>query len=304
MKKIIKYLTHPREALICLMNKNFFLFLPDKLYLKWKYKLLIGKKLDLKNPKLLSEKLQWLKLYNRNPEYTKMVDKYEVRNYIENKIGKQYLIPLVGVYDKFDDIDFDKLPNKFVIKCTHDSGGLVICKDKNTLNMKAAKKKINKFMKRNYYKVHREWPYKNVKPRIVIEKYIENKDKSDLLEYNIFCFNGIPKLVSVCYRDKEKNRFNDFYDSDFNKLDLKCIYNASNVILDKPKQFDKMKEIASILSKDIPHLRVDFYLCNNKIYLGELTFFHFAGFTKFEPKNYEITLGDYLKLDEGNTNEK
>ncbi len=304
MKKIIKYLTHPREALICLMNKNFFFFLPDKLYLKWKYKLLIGKKLDLKNPKLLSEKLQWLKLYNRNPEYTKMVDKYEVRNYIENKIGKQYLIPLVGVYDKFDDIDFDKLPNKFVIKCTHDSGGLVICKDKNTLNMKAAKKKINKFMKRNYYKVHREWPYKNVKPRIVIEKYIENKDKSDLLEYNIFCFNGIPKLVSVCYGDKEKNRFNDFYDSDFNKLDLKCIYNASNVILDKPKQFDKMKEIASILSKDIPHLRVDFYLCNNKIYLGELTFFHFAGFTKFEPKNYEITLGDYLKLDEGNTNEK
>ena len=304
MKKIIKYLTHPREALICLMNKNFFFFLPDKLYLKWKYKLLIGKKLDLKNPKLLSEKLQWLKLYNRNPEYTKMVDKYEVRNYIENKIGKQYLIPLVGVYDKFDDIDFDKLPNKFVIKCTHDSGGLVICKDKNTLNMKAAKKKINKFMKRNYYKVHREWPYKNVKPRIVIEKYIENKDKSDLLEYNIFCFNGIPKLVSVCYGDKEKNRFNDFYDSDFNKLDLRCIYNASNVILDKPKQFDKMKEIASILSKDIPHLRVDFYLCNNKIYLGELTFFHFAGFTKFEPKNYEITLGDYLKLDEGNTNEK
>ncbi len=304
MKKIIKYLTHPRETLICLMNKNFFFFLPDKLYLKWKYKLLIGKKLDLKNPKLLSEKLQWLKLYNRNPEYTEMVDKYEVRNYIENKIGKQYLIPLVGVYDKFDDIDFDKLPNKFVIKCTHDSGGLVICKDKSTLNMKAAKRKINKFMKRNYYKVHREWPYKNVKPRIVIEKYIENKDKSDLLEYNIFCFNGIPKLVSVCYGDKEKNRFNDFYDSDFNKLDLKCIYNASNVILDKPKQFDKMKEIASILSKNIPHLRVDFYLCNNKIYLGELTFFHFAGFTKFEPKNYEITLGDYLKLDEGNTNEK
>ena len=304
MKKIIKYLTNPREALICLMNKNFFFFLPDKLYLKWKYKLLIGKKLDLKNPKLLSEKLQWLKLYNRNPEYTEMVDKYEVRNYIENKIGKQYLIPLVGVYDKFDDIDFDKLPNKFVIKCTHDSGGLVICKDKSTLNMKAAKRKINKFMKRNYYKVHREWPYKNVKPRIVIEKYIENKDKSDLLEYNIFCFNGIPKLVSVCYGDKEKNRFNDFYDSDFNKLDLKCIYNASNVILDKPKQFDKMKEIASILSKNIPHLRVDFYLCNNKIYLGELTFFHFAGFTKFEPKNYEITLGDYLKLDEGNTNEK
>lgn len=304
MKKIIKYLTHPREALICLMNKNFFFFLPDKLYLKWKYKLLIGKKLDLKNPKLLSEKLQWLKLYNRNPEYTEMVDKYEVRNYIENKIGKQYLIPLVGVYDNFDDIDFDKLPNQFVIKCTHDSGGLVICKDKNTLNMKAAKKKINKFMKRNYYKVHREWPYKNVKPRIVIEKYIENKDKSDLLEYNIFCFNGIPKLVSVCYGDKEKNMFNDFYDSDFNKLDLKCIYNASNVIFDKPKQFDKMKEIASILSKNIPHLRVDFYLCNNKIYLGELTFFHFAGFTKFEPKDYEITLGNYLKLGEGNTNEK
>lgn len=304
MKKIIKYICHPKEALVCLMNKNFFFFLPDKFYLMWKYRLIIGKNLNLKDPKLLSEKLQWLKLYNRNPQYTNMVDKYEARKYIENKIGKEYLIPLIGVYDNFDDIDFNSLPRQFVIKCTHDSGGLIVCKDKSKLDINATRKKINKYLKRKYFYVHREWPYKNVRPRIVIEKYLENKSKEDLIEYNFFCFSGVPKIMSVCYGDKEKNRFNDYYDVNFKKMNLKCIYNTSDKVFKKPKQLEKMKEIASILSKDIPCLRVDLYLCNDKIYVGELTFSHFAGFTKFEPEDYEMILGDYIELNGEKNNEK
>ena len=257
MKKIIKYICHPKDTLVCMMNKNFFFFVPDKIYLKWKYRLIIAKKLDLKNPKLLSEKLQWLKLYDRNPIYTKMVDKYEAREYIKDKAGEKYLIPLIGIYDKFDEIDFDKLPNQFVMKCTHDSGGLVICKDKKQLDLKKARKKINKYLKRKYFYVHREWPYKNVKPRIIIEKYMENKNKEDLKEYNFFCFNGVPEMI----------------------------------------------DIAKSLSKNIPCLRVDLYLCNDKIYIGELTFSHFAGFTKFEPKEYETILGNYIKIG-GKRNEK
>lgn len=303
MSKIINYIKNPKSILIYLMNKNCFFLLPDKVYLKWKFKLIVGYKLDLKNPKTFSEKLQWLKLNNKNPDYTRMVDKYGAREYIKEKVGEEYLVPLIGVYDNFNDIDFEKLPNQFVIKCTHDSGGLVICKDKSSFDIKKAKKKINKFMKRNYYKVHREWPYKNVKHRIVIEEYIMNKDMSDLMEYNIFCFNGVPKFVSLCYGDKDKNRFNDFYDSSFNKLETKCIYNSSDNVFEKPKQFNEMKKIAEILSKNIPHLRVDFYLCDDKIYLGELTFYHFAGFTKFTPHKYEILFGSYLNIKEKN-NEK
>lgn len=304
IKKIINYITHPKETLVYMMNKNFFFFIPDKIYLKWKYKLIIGKKLDLDNPKLLSEKLQWLKLYNRKNIYTQMVDKYEARDYIKNRVDEKYLIPVIGVYDNFDDINFDKLPSKFVMKCTHDSGGLVICKNKNNLNIAAARKKINKCLKRKYFYVHREWPYKNVKPRIVIEKLLENKNKEDLIEYNFFCFDGKPKIISVCHGDKEKNRYNDFYDINFKKLQLKCIYNTSDKIFEKPNKLKEMINIAVLLSKDIPCLRVDLYLCNNKIYVGELTFSHFAGFTQFEPQKYETILGNYIKIKDLNNEKK
>lgn len=169
----------------------------DKEYLKILYEIVMGKRLELDNPQTFNEKLQWLKLYDRNDEYTKMVDKYEVKKYVEDKIGKQYIIPTLGVWDRFEDIDFDKLPNKFVLKCTHDSGGVVICKDKNLFDRKLAQKKINKNLKENFFWQSREWPYKNVKPRIIAEEFLENKSKEEIVDYKYYCFDGKPKVQIV-----------------------------------------------------------------------------------------------------------
>jgi len=303
VKKIIKYITHPKEILMYMMNKNFFFFLPDKLYLKWKFKLMMGYKLNLDTPQTFNEKLQWLKLYDRNPDYTKMVDKYEVRKYIKEKIGEEYLIPLIGVYDKFDDIDFDKLPNQFVIKCTHDSGGLVICKDKNNLHVKAAKKKINKFMKRNYYKVHREWPYKNVKPRIIIEKYMEDTKAKELVDYKFMCFDGEPKLSFTCSERYNNGLKVTFFDLDWNKLPFERHYPSSNKKIIKPINYDLMLKFSKILSDDIPFVRVDWYEINGKLYFGELTFYPGSGYEEFTPSKYDKIIGDFIKLD-GGKNEK
>ena len=286
-----------------MMNKNFFFFLPDKLYLKWKFKLMMGYKLNLDTPQTFNEKLQWLKLYDRNPDYTKMVDKYEVRKYIKEKIGEEYLIPLIGVYDKFDDIDFDKLPNQFVIKCTHDSGGLVICKDKNNLHVKAAKKKINKFMKRNYYKVHREWPYKNVKPRIIIEKYMEDTKAKELVDYKFMCFDGEPKLSFTCSERYNNGLKVTFFDLDWNKLPFERHYPSSNKKIIKPINYDLMLKFSKILSDDIPFVRVDWYEINGKLYFGELTFYPGSGYEEFTPSKYDKIIGDFIKLD-GGKNEK
>lgn len=298
MKKIIKYICHPKDTLVCMMNKNFFFFVPDKIYLKWKYRLIIGKKLDLKNPKLLSEKLQWLKLYDRNPIYTKMVDKYEAREYIKDKAGEKYLIPLIGIYDKFDEIDFDKLPNQFVMKCTHDSGGLVICKDKKQLDLKKARKKINKYLKRKYFYVHREWPYKNVKPRIIIEKYMEDSNKSDLIDYKLFCFNGIPKIVLVCSeRFLSSNMCKTWFDMNWKLIDMTESGHRVDSTISKPKQLKKMVELSKKLSKNIPFIRVDWYEIGDKLYFGELTFYPASGFEKFEPKEWNKKIGDMLSID-------
>ena len=172
MNKIISYIVEPKKIILYLMNKNYLSFIPDETFLKMKYKLMMGTKLDLENPKTFNEKLQWLKLHDRNPEYTKMVDKYEAKEYVANIIGKEYIIPTLGVWDKFDDIDFDALPNEFVLKPTHTSGNVFICKDKSKIDYKKLKKQVNKWLKRDYYRIHREWPYKNVKPRIIAEKYM------------------------------------------------------------------------------------------------------------------------------------
>ena len=244
----------------------------------------------------MNEKLQWLKIYNRDPQYTKMVDKYESKNYITSVLGKRYIIPTIGIYNSFDEIDFDKLPNQFVMKCTHDSGGVIVCKDKNSLDIENSSKMLKKILKRNFYYFGREWPYKNVKHRIIVEDLLENKDGSDLIEYNFFCFNGIPKFFMTCYGDKRYNRYNDYYDMDFNRMNLKWEYKTSKEQEKKPELFDEMIDISKKLSKNIPHLRVDLYLCNGKIYVGELTFFHWSGFGKIEPDEWNYKLGDLIEL--------
>lgn len=278
------------------INKSWLLrLIPDKLYLKIKYRIKFNKKLNLKNPSTYNEKLQWLKLYDRRPEYIKMVDKFEVRKIIKEKVGEEYLIPLIGVYNKFEDINFEELPDQFVIKTTHDCGGIIICKDKSKLDINAAKKKINKHLKTNYYYMHREWPYKNIFPRIIIEEYIVDESAVELKDYKFFCFHGEPKMLFVATNRGIDTRFN-FYDLNFKKIDLEQHYKNSNKIIEKPKNFDKMIEIARKLSEGFPHIRVDLYNINGKILFGELTLYHFSGFEKFNPEEYDRILGKEIKI--------
>lgn len=295
MGKIIKAIKNPKKILIYLASKGIIKY-DDRKYLEYEYYEKMGKKLNLDNPQKYSEKLQWLKLYDHNPLYTKMVDKYESKSYVKEKVGEQYIVKTYGIYDNFDEIDFNKLPNKFIMKCTHDSGGTFICKDKMNFNYKKAKKVIKKCLKRKYFYLHREWPYKNVKPRIIIEELLENKNSKDLLEYNFFMFNGKPEFFMLCYGDKRTNRYNDYYDMDCKRLNIKLDYMTSDNNITKPKNFDKMVEISKKLSANIPSLRVDLYVCNNKIYVGELTFFHWAGFTNFEPQKYDLYYGKKLDI--------
>ena len=291
-KKIIR---HPSLLLLKLSTRGI-IDLSDKLYLKLRYLKKFDCIPDFDNPKTFNEKLQWLKLNDRKEIYTTMVDKYEAKEFISNIVGEKYIIPTYGIYDSFEEIDFDKLPNQFVMKCTHDSGGLAICNNKKNFDKEEARKKINKSLKNNFYKLGREWPYKNVKPRIIVEELLKNNDNSELIEYNFFCFNGVPKIIMLCHGDKRIKRYNDFYDMDFNKMDLRCEYANSDYIEKKPKQLEEMLNISKKLSKNTYFLRVDFYLVNNEVKVGELTFFHWAGFCTFDPEEYNLKLGNMINL--------
>ncbi|MDO9155208.1 MAG: ATP-grasp fold amidoligase family protein [Paludibacter sp.] len=253
-------------------------------------------KLDILNPVTFNQKLQWLKLFDRKKIYTQMVDKYEAKKIVENVLGSEYVIPTLGVWDDFDDINFKLLPDKFVLKTTHDSGGVVICKDKTNFDIKNARKIINNSLKSNFYYISREFPYKNVNPRIIAEQYVVDESGSELKDYKFFCFNGEPKLLFVASNRNIDTRF-DFFDVNFNHLDIKKngYINADKNIL-KPKNFEKMVDISRKLSKDIPHIRIDLYNIEGQILFGEFTFTHWGGTMPFEPKEWDKILGDYLIL--------
>lgn len=271
--------------------------IPDKTYIKLKYFYFFHKFPNIDNPKTYNEKLQWVKLYDRNPLYTKLSDKYEVKEYIKNIIGENYIIPTLGLYDSFEDIDFDCLPQQFVLKCTHDSGGLVIVKDKNKINFEEVKKSINSSLKNNYYFHSREWPYKDIKPRIIAEKYMED-DTGDLKDYKFFCFDGEVKMLFVASERQNKSvetKF-DFFDDEFNHLPIINHHPNSDKPIKKPNNFEEMKDIARKLSKGFKHIRIDLYSINNKVYFGEMTFFHYSGFQPFEPGEWDYTLGNWFKL--------
>ena len=254
------------------------------------------KKLNLKNPQTFNEKMQWLKIYNRNPKYSEMVDKYQVKQYVANIIGEEYIIPTLGVWDKFDDIDFDSLPNQFVLKCTHDSGGLVICKDKEKLDVDSAKVKINESLRYNFFYLGREWPYKNVKPRIIAEQYMTDESGIELKDYKIFNFNGEPRIIQVDY-DRFVQHKRNLYTTDWNYIDAAIQYpNDPNRKITRPKKLEKMLELARILSKDIPYVRTDFYCIDERIYFGELTFYHESGFGKFTPEKFDLEMGEWINL--------
>ena len=296
MGKISFYL-NPKNIIIILMNKGYFRFLSDKAYLKLKYRLIFKKKLDLEHPKTYNEKLQWLKIYDHNPNYVNLVDKYEVKKIIEEKIGKEYIISTYGVYNSFDEIDFAKLPNQFVIKSTNDSGGVVVCQNKETFNILNAKKKINKSLKKNYFYTNREWPYKNIQPRIIVEKYLEDTRDKELRDYKFFCFNGKVKFLFVASnRQGEGETYFDFFDNEYHHLDIINGHSNAPTMPHKPKNFDLMISLAEKLSQDINHVRVDFYEANGKIYFGEMTFYHWSGLVAFEPMEWDYKFGEMLNL--------
>jgi len=276
-------------------ERGYFTWLPDRQLLHLMYLTRMGKRLNLKNPRTFNEKLQWLKLHNRKPEYTRMVDKYEAKKYVAEKIGEEYIIPTLGVWERFDDIDFDSLPDQFVLKCTHDSGGLVIVKNKSKLDRDAARNVIERCLKKQYYLQNREWPYKNVKPRIIAEKYMVDAISAELRDYKFFAFNGSVELMFIATDRGTDTRF-DFYDSEFQHLSIVNGYPNASKEIGKPANFEKMKLLAGQLSVGIPHLRVDFYEVNGKVYFGELTFFHWSGMVPFEPESWDLKLGELIDL--------
>ena len=300
------YLSHPVRFLTRVGESSFMKKMSDERYLKMVFKDTMGYSLNLKEPRTFNEKLQWLKLYDRKPIYTDMVDKFGAKKYIADIVGEEYIIPTLGVWDSFDEIDFDLLPDQFVLKCTHDSGGLIICGDKSKLNKSAAKEKIEKCLKRNYYWSSREWPYKNVPPRIIAEAYLGE----NLQDYRIYCFNGEPKLV-YSYGNESNEVGNkpepatcDILDDKWERMPFRQKSPPSENLPVKPAHFDEMLKISKILARDVPFLRVDFY-DTTKMYIGKLTFYPGSGISKFYPNEWDEKLGEWIKLPEKKTeNEK
>lgn len=296
MNKILNYITDPKIRFGYLSKLGIAKYISDKTFVEKEYFLNIGEELDLLHPQKFNEKLQWLKLYDHNPQYTIMVDKYRARQFIKDIIGDQYLIPLLGVWENPDDIDFDLLPDQFVLKCNHNSGtGMCICKDKKNVDIPRVKRELKKGLRENYYLRHREWPYKDVPRRIIAEKYMIDESGEALTDYKFFCFNGEPRVMYIS-NDGAENPKTDFFDMEFNHLPIKMKDPNSEQLPLKPQSFELMKELAKKLSEGIPFLRTDFYEINGNIYVGELTLYHNAGLSKIEPSEWNLKLGNYINL--------
>lgn len=298
INKIKRFLFDKEIRMGYLIKMGWYNIVPDKVFLKKKFKMMMGYELDLDKPKTYNEKLQWIKLYDRNPQYTIFVDKYKVRQYIKDIIGEEYLIPLIGVWDNADDIDFNSLPNRFVLKCNHNSGlGMCICKNKEEIDVDKVRKELKRGMKQNYYLSSREWPYKNVPRKIICEQYMSDDSDDELTDYKFYCFNGKMKFVGI-YSDRNKDVPTkvDYFDRDFNFLDFFWGYVHADVKPSKPEMFEEMVRIAEKLSEGLPEIRVDLYQCGNQIYFGELTLFDGAGFDKIEPFEWDKKLGDWINI--------
>lgn len=281
--------------LLSYLIRHYFTWFPDKLYLRILFWVETGEFLHLNPARTFQEKIQWLKLYNRCPEYCIMVDKIAVKDYVAAIIGEQYLIPTLGVWDNFDEIDFNELPDNFVLKtaCGGGSCGVVVCSDKNIFDKDKAKKKLESSLSNNIFSSYREWPYKNVAPRILAEKFISNGVDSDLPDYKFFCFNGKP-LYCQLIRDRHSNETIDFYDTEWNHLNFVGLNPKAlngKVSVDKPQNYDIMLDICKKLSQNIPFVRVDLYNIRGIIYFGEITFYPGSGFGRFEPKEWNEILG-------------
>jgi len=271
--------------------------LPDKLFLSCMVRIRCGYWPNWKNPRTFNEKIQWLKLYDRHSEYTTMVDKYAVKDYVARTIGDEYIIPTLGIWDKPEAIEWEKLPDKFVLKTTHGGGnsGVIVCRDKKMLDRQQTINQLNKSLRQRIDRTLREWPYKDVPRRIIAEQLI-GEGTEDLPDYKFFCFNGEVKALFIGTERSTGNVKFDYFDADFNHLDLVQVHPMSGRVFEKPANFDEMKQVASLLSQGIPHVRVDLYNVHGKIYFGELTFFHHGGVTPFHPEEWDYTFGSWIAL--------
>jgi len=289
-----RYLESPAKIVIALGSRDLLNWLPDRPYLKLAFRGQIGKKLNLDAPVTYNEKLQWLKLYDRKPEYSSYVDKYEVQQFVREIIGEQYLIPMLGFYSCVEEIDWESLPDRFVIKCTHGSGTNIICTDKGSLDIEEAKAKLNRWMKMSWYWFGREWPYKNVKPRIICQEFI-SETGSTPDDYKVLCFNGKAKFVEV-HMDRFGDHRTDYYDEKMNKLPISWGEIPSKNIYEKPGCFDKMIQLSEKLAAEMYHVRIDWFVVKDRLYFGEITFYDGAGFYAFDREEDDIMMGSLIHL--------
>ena len=296
----VKYfMENPGRIVGTLGSKGYLNWMPDKMYLSLVFRLNLGYWPDFDAPKTFNEKLNWLKLYDRKPIYTQMVDKYAVREYIAEKIGEDYLIPLVGgPWNSVEEIDLDALPEQFVLKTTHDSGGVVICRDKAGFDREAEKRKLDWHLKREYFWGKREWPYKNVKPRIIAEKYMQDRGIVNLPVYKMLCFNGEPKIFQIIQNDKTAEESIDYFDTDWKLLELRQNFPNSKKPMERPETLNEMLRLARELSRGRGFLRTDFYNINGRVYFSEITFYSDAGFGSFDPPEWDEILGSWIELPE------
>lgn len=287
-----------KDSKLKLLLYKLSLLVPDRWYIMAKYYKNFGKLPNFKNPKTFNEKLQWLKLYDHRPEYIRMVDKYEAKKYAAEIIGDEYIIPTLGVWDKAENIDFDSLPNQFVLKATHDSGRVIICKDKSKLDVKKAIDEMRLSLSRNFYAVTREWPYKNVKPRIIAEKYLQDINGDDLKDYKVHNFNGVPRIILVCQnRFKETGLTEDFYSQQWKHLDIsRPGHPNSKIETPRPQELDMMLELSKMLAKGTSFMRTDFYTINHHVYFGEITLYPASGTVPFIPDEVDYLLGSWIDL--------
>lgn len=297
--KIKKVMKNPKLILLYISGFRIFRIIPDKLFLKMKYYLKMKQKLDLNNPETFNEKLQWIKLYDRKPEYVTYVDKFAVRDYIKQTIGEEYLIPLIGVYDNVNEIPWGDLPNRFVLKCTHGSGCNIICKNKQELDIKESKRKLKRWMKKNYYWYGREWSYKNVKPRIICEEFISGTNKKIPNDLKVMCFNGKAKLIELHIDRFSSSHTQDFYDINWTKTQIsqgRGFAAQSSKFAPEPIRFKEMLRLSEILAKNKYHVRIDWYEINGRLYFGEITFFDGSGFEPFDNPEDDLILGSWIDL--------
>ena len=280
-----------------LISRHLLDWVSDETFLKIKFRQSLGKPLNLAHPQTYNEKIQWLKLHDRDPLYTKLVDKYEVRSFIADRLGSAYSVPLVGgPWNSPEEIDFDALPDQFVLKCTHDSGGLIICRDKSALDRDQIRRKLSTSLARNYFWSKREWPYKDVPPRIIAERYMQDGDTKNLNVYKILNFGGTPRIIQTIQNDKTKAETIDYFDTDWNLLDLRQGFPNSEVPLPRPKTLPDMLRAAAILSAGFPTLRTDFYEINGRVFFSGITFYTDSGLCPFEPPSWDLLLGTWTRL--------